>query len=160
MYNGCGMPQPQFEVPTGVIDGANTVFTVSTAYQAGSVAVFLNGQLKRQDLDDGWTETSPAGGVVTLSEAPRSSGACPDVLQIFFLDTTPPAVEQSVERIKGKLRTTQGVRGVLRDSVRARAKLVTTAVIRGEVIDRSVFKARVQTFARIRGRLSSCDVEI
>jgi len=154
------MPEPRFEVPSGVIDGVNTVFTVSRPYQPGSVAVFLNGQLKRRDLDDGWTETGPAAGIVTLTEAPRSAGVCPDVLQIFFLDTSPPAVEQSVERIKGKLRTSQGVRGVIRDPARVRAKLVTVDAIKGEVVDRSVFKARVQTFARIRGRLRSCDVDL
>lgn len=154
------MAEPRFEVPTGVIDGANVVFTVSTAYKPGSVAVFLNGQLKRRDLDDGWTETDAAAGVVTVSEAPLAIGVCPDVLQIFFLDTAPLAPEQSVTRIRGKLRTTQDVRGVLHDVVRARAKLTTTETLRGKVIDRSVFKARVQTFARIRGRLRSCDVEI
>jgi hypothetical protein len=154
------MPEPRFEVPSGVIDGVNTVYTVSTAYQPGSVAVFLNGQLKTRLLDDGWTETSPAAGTVTLSEAPKEIGLCPDVVQIFFLDTSPAAVETSVERIKGKLRTSQGVRGVLRDAVHARAKLVTVEDIKGTVVDRSVFKGRVQTFARVHGRLRSCDVDL
>ncbi len=136
------------------------MYTVSTGYKPGSVAVFLNGQLKRIDLDDGWTETAPGAGIVTLAEAPRSAGVCPDVLQIFFLDTSPPAPEQSVERIKGKLSTTQDVRGVLRDPVRARAQLKTTEPIRGELIDRSIFKGNVQTFPPVNGRLRSCDVEL
>ena len=153
------MPVPHYEVPSGVIDGVNLVYTVSVAYQPGSVAVFLNGQLKRQDLDDGWTETDPATGEVTLAEAPRSIGLCPDVLQIFFLDTTPLAIEQTVNRIKGRIRTHQAVRGTLRGAVRAKGRLETVETIRGKVANRSEYKARVQTFARVHGRIRSCDVE-
>jgi hypothetical protein len=152
------MPVPHYEVPSGVIDGVNTVYTVSVAYQPGSVAVFLNGQLKRQDLDDGWTETNPATGEVTLTEAPRSIGKCPDVLQIFFLDTTPLAIEQTVERIKAKLRTYQPVRGTLCDVVHAKGKIEPVDGIHGKVASRSEYKANVQTFARVRGRIRSCDV--
>ena len=152
------MPVPHYEVPSGVIDGINTVYTVSVAYQPGSVAVFLNGQLKRQDLDDGWTETGPAAGEVTLTEAPRSIGKCPDVLQIFFLDTTPLAIEQTVERIKAKLRTYQPVRGILRDVIHAKGRLEPVDNIHGKVASRSRYKANVQTFARVRGRICSCGV--
>jgi hypothetical protein len=73
---------PKFEVAVGPIDGVNVAFTVSVPYRAGSVAVFLNGQLKRKDFVDGWVETSPVGGIVTLTEAPRVG----DVVQVFFID--------------------------------------------------------------------------
>jgi hypothetical protein len=72
----------KFEVASGAVDGLNTVFTVSTAYQPNSVAVFVNGALHRRDLADGWSETNPAVGEVTLAEAPNLG----DVVQIFFIE--------------------------------------------------------------------------
>lgn len=85
------MPQPRFEILAGMIDGVNQVFTTSVAFTPSSTAVFLNGQLKRphvSGVQDGWTETDPAAGVVTLDEAPRVG----DVVQAFYLDTSPPPV--------------------------------------------------------------------
>lgn len=90
------MATPRFEVLSGTIDGVNTTFTVSTAYQPGSLAVFINGLLMRRDLEDGWTETDPATGTLDLKEAPEvgpSGGGDPDVLQAFFLDTAPSIIE-------------------------------------------------------------------
>jgi len=83
------MGQPHFEVPSGVVDGVNKVFTVSSSYAVGSTAVWLNGVLLEPSLSDGWTESNPILGEITLEEAPQSSGPNPDVLQVFFLDTTP-----------------------------------------------------------------------
>jgi len=76
---------PIFEVPTGVIDGVNTTFTVSSAYVVGSTAVYLNGQLKVKTFLDGWTETDPLAGIITLTEAPLDG----DVIQIFYIGETP-----------------------------------------------------------------------
>ena len=91
----------KFEVASGTIDGVNTVFTVSSAYQPNSVAAFLNGQLKRKDFADGWSETNPATGEVTLAEAPRVG----DVVQVFFIDGSPGASNDTVEMtiLVGKL---------------------------------------------------------
>ncbi len=101
------MASPRFEVLSGTIDGANTVFTVSIPYKPDSSAVFINGALMRIDLDDGWTESDPAAGEVTLNEAPRvgpSGGGDPDVLQMFFLDTSPASLDTTiVERICGSI---------------------------------------------------------
>lgn len=87
------MAYPRYEVPAGVIDGVNTVFTTLSSYVPGSTAYFLNGQLKRPDYDDGWVETSPAGGVFTVKEAPEVD----DVVQLFYLDSTISLV--SVEEV-------------------------------------------------------------
>lgn len=100
------MPTPRYEVLSGTIDGANTSFTVSIPYQAGSSAVFINGVLMRLDLDDGWIETDPAAGLVNLKEAPRvgpSGDGCPDVLQMFFLDTSPAQLEQVTSTLVGTI---------------------------------------------------------
>jgi len=97
------MGQPRFEVPSGTIDNVNTVFTVSVPYVAGSTAVWINGALLEQTLDDGWIESNPATGEITLKEAPRSSGACPDVLQVFFKDTSADLPETVVSEICGTI---------------------------------------------------------
>jgi hypothetical protein len=97
------MPLPHFEIPAGVIDGVNLIFTVSAPYVPGSTAVFLNGQLKTQLLDDGWDETAPLAGTITLKEAPRGSPGCPDVVQVFYLDTSPALPETVVERLTGTI---------------------------------------------------------
>lgn len=97
------MATPRFEIPAGVIDDVNTVFTVGSPYLAGSVAVFLNGQLLTQVLDDGWTETDPATGVVTLNEAPRVTNIPPDVVQIFYLVDGPVLPEGQIMKLTGIL---------------------------------------------------------
>lgn len=111
------MTTPRFEVPSGLIDGANMVFTVSNPYQAGSTAVFINGALMRIDLTDGWTESNPAGGEVTLNEAPRvgpSGSGDPDVIQVFYLDTSPAVIDLEVcERICGTLVASEEICGRL-----------------------------------------------
>lgn len=110
---GANMGQPRFEVPSGAINGTNVVFTVSIPYVAGSTAVWINGALMRRDLDDGWTESDPIAGEITLNEAPRSSGACPDVIQVFFKDTTIDAPESVIERLCGYVEGEDGLSGTL-----------------------------------------------
>lgn len=95
------MPLPRFEIPLGAIDGVNKTFVVSTAYQPGSCAVFLNGQLKTRALDDGWVETNALLGIVTLKESPKNYPGSPDVVQIFYLDTSPALPEEVIEHISG-----------------------------------------------------------
>ena len=89
----------------------NTVFTVSTAYQPNSVAVFIDGQLKRKDFADGWSETAPTAGQVTLAEAPRTG----EVVQIFFIDGSPGASNDTVEMtvLVGKLVAVEDLKGLL-----------------------------------------------
>lgn len=108
------MPLPHFEVPSGAIDGVNKVFTVSQAYQPGTTAVFLNGLLLRADYPDGWTESNPAAGEVTLKEAPRVTKITPDIVQVFFIDTSPDVLEQTIVcRLKGRLTDVDGLEGHL-----------------------------------------------
>jgi len=80
------MPTPRFEVLSGVINGANLVFTASVPYSAGTTALYLNGQLLNPSGPmPAWVETSPATGAITFDPAchiPRVG----DVIQMFFLD--------------------------------------------------------------------------
>lgn len=56
------------EVPTGVIDGSNTIFTSSQDYMPGTLQVFLNGLFQAEGGD--FTETDPASGTFTFVEPP------------------------------------------------------------------------------------------
>lgn len=128
------MAVPRFEVPAGAIDGVNTLFTVSTAYQASSTAVYINGQLKDKDNDDGWIETSPLTGLVTLKEAPLTG----DTVHIFFIDETTLAPGTSpviIDRLVGVIRETEAIRGVLDEGVDVlRGQLVEVSPIVGRLI--------------------------
>lgn len=97
------MPVPRFEVPSGAIDGSNTTYVTSVPFKAGTTAVFINGLLLRADLIDGWAEIDPDSGIFQMKEAPRSSGACPDVIQVFFIDTSPQLPEEVITGICGTL---------------------------------------------------------
>jgi hypothetical protein len=118
------MPIPHFEVPTGAIDGVNTSFQVSVPYQPGSTAVFLNGLLQERSLEDGWYETDPLAGEIVLKEAPRPGVVGPDVLQVFFLDTSPALPEVVVQRIHGRLAAIGVLEGLLTRPRPIRGRLV------------------------------------
>jgi len=105
---------PKFEVASGVVDGVNQIFSVSSPYSPNSVAVFLNGQLKRADFADGWVELSPSTGLVQLLIAPLpGDGMNPDdVVQIFYLDPSVVGlVEKEVSPLVGVIRVSSGLRG-------------------------------------------------
>lgn len=144
------MPSPRFEVPSGVIDGVNTVFYVSRAYKPGSTAVFLNGLLQERSLVDGWTETDPGAGEVTLKEAPRSSGTSPDVLQIFFIDTSPALPETEVTKIKGTIRPVSVLHGVLVDAMPLRGRLSRSPVLYGRLDPYPTIKGTVSSVQKLR----------
>jgi hypothetical protein len=73
------MAVPVFEVAIGTVNGISTIFGTAAPYRPGSVQVFLNGQLKRQDFTDGWTELGAQQ--VQLNEAPEIG----DVVQIYYV---------------------------------------------------------------------------
>lgn len=53
----------------GVVDGVNRDFQTAREYVPGTLRVFLNGILKRGDLDDGWLELG--GTLFRMKVAPR-----------------------------------------------------------------------------------------
>lgn len=60
-----------YETPSGAVDGANRVFTVSGAYAPG-LEVFFTGSAKIAVDADGWDETDPRAGIFTMKTAPRT----------------------------------------------------------------------------------------
>lgn len=114
------MPLPKFVVAVGAIDGVNTVFYTGEPYRPGSTAVFINGQLKRSDFDDGWVETDPVAGRVDLTEAPRGTTGpgtyqWTDVVQIFFLDTSLVLPGEEVTPLFGKIEAVEELEAHLVD---------------------------------------------
>lgn len=158
------MATPRFEVALGVSDGVNLVFFTPTApYLPGSVAVFLNGQLKRADFMDGWVETNPVTGEVDLLIAPLG-GAPPDVVQIFYLDDSVPVAgvpEAEITRLHGTVLDTVDVYAASLATVfplRAFVQPVADEVLNAMVRDVSnVLSARLlETTTVIHGTISVC----
>ena len=148
------MPVPRFEVPIGVIDSVNTTFVVSRPYKPGTTAVFLNGQLKSQLLDDGWVETSPAGGVVDLKDAPLGSPGCEDVVQIFYIDTSPALPETVIDtRLGGVLRAKEELSGGLTETVQVSGTIEYTAELEGAVVDTGLLNGVVQEVEALNGEI-------
>ena len=72
------MAAPRFEIPNGIQDGVNQIFYTSGYYLWVSLQVFINGQLKRADLDDGYVLTPP--NLITMKQAPLPT----DVFQVYY----------------------------------------------------------------------------
>jgi hypothetical protein len=70
------------EVPSGAVNGTNTVFTTSQPYYEGSTRVYLGTNASdcyRLQNGVAYTETTPASGVLTFATAPASGS-------VIFLD--------------------------------------------------------------------------
>lgn len=62
-----------YGVLSGIINGSNTVFTVSQqSYASGTLKVYRNGQLMTQGSSEDYVETTPASGTFTFEVAPES----------------------------------------------------------------------------------------
>lgn len=108
------MGDPHIEVPAGAVDGFNQIFTLLLPYAPGTTAVFLNGVLQRQNFVDGWVETSPLLGIVTLNIAPEVG----DTVQVYFIDGLAPTnqVCEVVSALFGKINSSIPLVGVLSTS--------------------------------------------
>jgi hypothetical protein len=150
------MPSPRFEVPAGAVNGVNTVFTVSMPYGPGSTAVFINGMLMERSLDDGWFETNPGAGVVTLKEAPRGIGNGPDVIQIFFIDTSPALPETVVVNIKGIIRVHRPLRGTLRATQSMTGHVAASASLLGHLDVRKDLRGSISARPQLKATIKVC----
>jgi hypothetical protein len=99
------MSLPHFEVATGVIDGVNKTFKVSMPYLPGTLAVFLNGQLKVGGYMDGWVESAPTLGEFTMNTAPEPGPVGGDVVQAFYIDSASVVPGTEVTPIFGVIST-------------------------------------------------------
>lgn len=125
------MARPRFEAATGAIDGVNKIFLVTKPYDPGSLAVFLNGQLKRRDFNDGWEETSPTTGVFTMKEAPLPD----DVVQAFYLDSTcSDYVVEQIKNLTARIRPQVKIAGQYRTRISIKGSYRTTARLYGKIL--------------------------
>lgn len=106
---------PRFEVASGAVDGSNVTFVVGDPYTPDTTAVFLNGVAQIMSFDDGWFETSPTAGVVTLKEAPLVG----DIVKIFYIYRSAAADLEGragvCPRLFGKICETATLAGRLQD---------------------------------------------
>lgn len=153
------MALPRFEVALGVVDGVNVLFTTPTPYVAGSVAVFLNGQLKRADFMDGWVETSPSLGQVTLSMPPEPAafGNPDDVVQIFYLDTSDVLPETEVTPLRGSIQVMSDLTGELVevDVLGGLLEFEGDGLL-GEVAGLEEIGGNIEAVGVLRGRMVEC----
>lgn len=147
------MPSPRFEVPVGAIDGSNTVFAVSKAYSAGSTAVFLNGILQERSYEDGWVETDPNAGVVTLKEAPRLA----DTVQIFYLDTVSTVLpETQIFKMRGILKAARSIRATFRPAQTIQGRISTPTPLVGRIGVRKDLRGTVSVTRTIKAKIKVC----
>jgi len=101
------------EVPSGVIDGVNPVFTTSVPYQAGSLAVWLNGQ---ESLGC-YSETDPSAGTFTMLAPfiPRTGAWGSDSLAVDYNDPSTEAETREVDRIACVISEPDPIQAVVRD---------------------------------------------
>ena len=122
------MPTGHWETPTGAVDGVNLIHFVSKPYVPGSVAVSVDIPL-RADYDDGWIESNPLTGEVTMKEAPNPG----ETIRIWYLDFTTDVVETTP--ISGTLVVSPAeLEGILVDStIMISGMVVTTALLAGNI---------------------------
>jgi hypothetical protein len=90
---------PHFEELAGVVDGVNQVFTASTEYRPGTIAVLVRGILRKQSDADGWTELDPVAGTVTLTTAPEAGHE----VAAFWLEPAATVPETEILGIDGQV---------------------------------------------------------
>lgn len=147
------MGQPQFEPLIGSIDGANTVYTTPTPYTAGTVAVYVNGQLQMHNLGNPWAETTPAAGVVTLGFAPQGG----DTVVAFYIDTTPVLPETEVEILDGTIDEVDDLAGELIVSDELDGTIEFAENIEGELVAVDELDGTIEEVEELEGELIICD---
>lgn len=143
------MPNPHYEVPTGAINGTNTVFTVSQSYKSGSVAVFIRGILRQQADDDGWTETDSVAGTVTLKRAPLTD----DRVTIFYLDLIANPLDTVLElegtleeesELSATIENETGLSATLCDELELSGTLETESDLDGDLVEETELSATIE----------------
>lgn len=147
------MPLPRFEVATGAIDGANTIFFVSTPYLPGTLAAFLNGQLKRADYNDGWLEAGPIAGRFDLKQPPETG----DVVQAFFIDTSPVMVGEEVTAIQGTISDLDTISGLISAPVSILGAVDAPFEMSGVVLGLTSVFGAVDNVTEVEGLLEVCN---
>ncbi len=143
------MASARFEVVAGTIDGANRTFYTSLPYGPGTTALFLNGQLKRADYDDGWVESDPGIGKIVLEEAPLPG----DVVQVFYLDEGYSLLKSEVTPLVGKIVAVEAVSGAVVDLIRYEGKIEGDSPLAGTAVLLDTHTAALGEVTVLKARL-------
>jgi hypothetical protein len=101
-------------------------------------------------LDDGWFETDPNAGIITMKEPPSAYG-WPDVIQVFFLDRTPsPAPAPGTVAFN--------LKGIIKASKKTKATLTTGIPITGTISSANPLIGHLDLRKDLRGSISSHQV--
>lgn len=144
------------EVPSGAIDGVNTAFQTSKPYLPGSLYYFLNGQLKRPDLDDGFVETDPTAGKFQVKEAPLTD----DVVQVYYLTSEGTAAEDfgTPKLIVGIVEYEASLDGDFRVEPSPTVVSLSAIQVAGALHFEEVAKSEVITETTLQGRVVVADL--
>jgi hypothetical protein len=144
---------PHFEVLSGAVNGVNLVFTTSVPYTAGTLAVYLNGQLLLNPGGNPWTETNPATGAVTIhSEELPETG---DVVAAFYLDTTNAYTGEEVEQIYGSINEIDDLAGILVTAQNLSANVYEPDTLSGILTDQEI-EAGLYPISDLTGVVTEC----
>lgn len=126
------------EIPSGAINGTNRTFVTSVPYRAGSLALYLNGQLReKSNTADGYTETDPATGTLTLVEAPRAG----ELVQVAYEDTA--AVPELLLPLTGTTDAVDDVSGTVAEVGSASGAVSDAEAVAGTVSVSDAFTGSV-----------------
>lgn len=148
------MPYPKFEKLSGVIDGVNPDFTTSVSYQAGTTALYLNGQLMIA-AGNPWVETDPSTGLVSITETaliPKVG----DVLSAFYMDTTEAQEVDEIEVMVGAISAVEEQSGILEAQDDLGASIDPTAELGGILSTPEDLSGTVGEVDEISGILEDC----
>jgi hypothetical protein len=146
------MANPRIEDAIGVIDGVNKDFTTSLDYTAGTLNVWVNGVLVRQQDDDGWNETG--ANSFSMKEAPRLG----DTLRVFYLDTL--AVLDNIEDIVATIEPIQDLNGYLTETEYILASIAVEETVEGILIEPDSILGTLSSVEDIFGVLEETGADV
>ena len=82
VHNPTVVTEENKEIPTGVIDNSNTVYTTSVDFVSSSTQLYLNGMLQSEGAGEDYEETDT--NEITMSDPPKSAPGNPDKLFIIY----------------------------------------------------------------------------
>jgi hypothetical protein len=82
------------ETPSGTVNGTTTLFTAARGYVAGSLAVYINGVKQKRGTH--FTETTPASGTFTMTDAPLTGD---DIMIDYQFNLNPSSNADTVDGI-------------------------------------------------------------
>lgn len=147
------MGNPRLEDAIGTVNGVNTNFTTVDDFEAGTLNVWIDGQLHRSSDDDGWTETG--SNSFTLKEAPLTGTR----VRVFYLDTF-PVVGADVERITGVLQATDELTGTIVSTDSLLGTLIETDDIIGVLRNLSTLKGTIVEIDTLVGILTEAGGDV